>query len=226
MKKLIERILPKFVKKKMISYGSKELRKNRYEEDSQINRFELDESHFQNLKVLKTRSSLIQSLPQSGVIAEVGVNRGQFSSEILRLSSPEKMILIDRWNSAEYPMSLKFDVLKKFKEEIDNGTIEVVQADSIAAASKFEDAYFDWIYLDTDHSYKVTLRELIAYKDKIKPTGIIAGHDFIIGNWKEMIRYGVKEAIYEFCVTYGWEIIYLTMENKEHPSFAIRRIGT
>jgi hypothetical protein len=134
------------------------------------------------------------------------------------------MILIDRWVIAEYPISLKFDVIKKFKEKIDSGKIEVVQVDSIAAASEFKDAYFDWIYLDTDHSYEVTLQELIAYKDKVKSNGIIAGHDFILGNWNDMVRYGVKEAVYEFCVKYDWEIIYLTMENREHPSFAIRRI--
>jgi hypothetical protein len=224
MKKLIERIIPKFVKKKMISYGSRELRRTRYEEDDKVSRFELDEIHFKNLKPLKTRISLIMSLPKGGVIAEVGVNKGEFSSEIHRICKPTKMILVDKWNSTEYPKSLKDDVITRFRADIKSGKIEVIQDDSVTATRKFEDAYFDWIYLDTDHSYEATLQELIAYKDKIKPNGIIAGHDFIIGNWKEMLRYGVKEAVYEFCVTYDWEIIYLTMENREHPSFAIRRI--
>ncbi|MCU0386267.1 MAG: hypothetical protein MUE38_09580, partial [Flavihumibacter sp.] len=59
---------------------------------------------------------------------------------------------------------------------------------------------------------------------KLKPGGIIAGHDFIKGNWLSGYRYGVMEAVYEFCVTHNWELIFLTTETNDHPSFAIRRI--
>ena len=58
----------------------------------------------------------------------------------------------------------------------------------------------------------------------MKPNGIIAGHDYILENWNGMVRYGVKEAVYEFCVKYNWEIIYITMENKEHPRFDIKAL--
>jgi hypothetical protein len=70
-----------------------------------------------------------------------------------------------------------------------------------------------------------TIAELNLYSKKIKQGGIIAGHDYIIGNWTDMIRYGVIEAVYEFCVNNEWEIIYITMELNENPSFAIRKIN-
>ena len=54
--------------------------------------------------------------------------------------------------------------------------------------------------------------------------GIIAGHDYILGNWDGLVRYGVIESVYEFCVRYNWEIIFLTTELNNSPSFAIRRI--
>jgi hypothetical protein len=73
--------------------------------------------------------------------------------------------------------------------------------------------------------YKTTTDELQSYHLKIKPNGIIAGHDFILGNWDGIVRYGVIEAVYEFCVKYNWEIIYLTTELYTNPSFAIRKIG-
>ena len=37
----------------------------------------------------------------------------------------------------------------------------------------FKDDYFDWIYIDTDHSYPTTIGELEAYAPKIKENGII-----------------------------------------------------
>ena len=58
----------------------------------------------------------------------------------------------------------------------------------------------------------------------MKKGGIIAGHDYIIGNWNDGHRYGVIEAVREFCLKYHWEMIYLTHELDDHPSFAIREM--
>ncbi|MEX0773138.1 MAG: class I SAM-dependent methyltransferase, partial [Balneolales bacterium] len=83
--------------------------------------------------------------------------------------------------------------------------------------------YFDWIYIDTDHSYETTRDELRLYASKVKQGGIIAGHDYVKGNWITTYRYGVIEAVHEFCVNNDWELIYLTAEPIENQSFAIRR---
>ena len=95
---------------------------------------------------------------------------------------------------------------------------------STEAVSDFEDNYFDWIYLDTDHSYELTSVELLKYAAKAKQNGVISGHDYSMGNWVESYRYGVIEAVHEFCVKHDWELIYLTLEPTENQSFAIRRI--
>ena len=105
-----------------------------------------------------------------------------------------------------------------------DGSVEINLGLSTAVVTDFPNGYFDWIYIDTDHGYTVTHEELEAYREKIKPGGIIAGHDYIIGNWDGVVRYGVIEAVHEFCVKYDWEIIYLTAELNNNPSFAIRKI--
>ena len=38
------------------------------------------------------------------------------------------------------------------------------------------------------------------------------------------VRYGVQEAVYEFCVNEEYEIVYVTSELR-CPSFAIKRRG-
>ena len=74
------------------------------------------------------------------------------------------------------------------------------------------------------HSYDTTREELARYASKVKRDGIIAGHDYTTGNWNLLNRYGVIEAVHEFCVKYGWKLAYLTVESTENQSFSIKRI--
>jgi hypothetical protein len=112
----------------------------------------------------------------------------------------------------------------RFTDLIKQDRVEIVRNLSFEAIASFPDQCFDWVYLDTDHSLETTRKELELLRPKMKMEGIIAGHDYIVGNWKTGYRYGVMEAVREFCLKYHWEMIYLTHELNDHPSFAIRRI--
>jgi predicted O-methyltransferase YrrM len=112
----------------------------------------------------------------------------------------------------------------RFREEIAAGKVVIDLGLSTDALPKFPDATFDWVYIDTDHGYPITAAELEIARTKVKPGGIIAGHDYVTGNWDGGIRYGVVEAVHEFCVKHDWELILLTHETDRHLSFAIRRI--
>ena len=46
---------------------------------------------------LTDRNSLIGSLPQGGVIAEIGVANGEFSEIILDRCKPKLLVLVDCW---------------------------------------------------------------------------------------------------------------------------------
>ena len=45
-----------------------------------------------------------------------------------------------------------------------------------------------------------------------------------MGNWASGYKYGVIEAVAEFCVKRNWKIAYVTADYTENPSFAIRKI--
>jgi len=191
---------------------------------SEIPKFEINSRNIQNTKLLVDRSELLNMLPKNGTVAEIGVDEGDFSELILKITNPHKLHLIDFWGSKRYNQEKREKVEKKFKEEIVNSVVEINLGLSTQVAGIFPDCYFDWIYIDTDHSYKTTITELELYKNKVKENGIIAGHDFILGNWNDVVRYGVIEAVYEFCTKYNWEILYITAELNNNPSFAIRRM--
>jgi hypothetical protein len=200
------------------------LRRRKKQEDA-IRKIDLEQKNINNLKVLLDRDALLAAMPKNAICAEIGVNKGEFSKDILRITHPKKLHLIDAWGDASrYHDDLKFFVNKLFAEQIESGQVEINVGFSTEVLKKFPDRYFVWVYLDTDHSYKNTTEELAILKHKVKPDGIIAGHDYTIGNWIGDYRYGVIEAVHELCVKEGWELIYLTNETHQCRNFAIRKL--
>ena len=192
--------------------------------EEQIPKIDLEDKHISNITMLKNRSKLLEMLPKHGIVAELGVNRGEFSLEIMQVNQPKELHLVDAWGSERYHGGLRKVVENTFEKDIAAGRVQIHHGYSTEMASKFPDGYFDWIYIDTDHSYSVTRDELQAYKHKIKQGGIIAGHDYIQGDWGRILRYGMMEAVHEFCVQEDWELVFLTTEMSNSPSFAIRKI--
>jgi len=202
----------------------KSLFKSRSRIDKSIPRFQLKERNVKNCKLLLNRDELISLIPKNSIIAELGVDKGDFSKKLLDVVNPKLLCLIDMWGSNRYGNDKADLINDKFKSQIKNESIKVFRSDSITAAENFQTSYFDFIYIDTDHSYETTIKELRAWKTKIKDDGIIAGHDYMMGNWLKTLRYGVIEAVHQFCIEDNWQLIYLTADQTENLSFAIKRI--
>lgn len=183
----------------------------------------LKKVHTQNCTVLPSRFHLLEALPKGGVVAEVGVAFGDFTKQILMRNKPKKLHLVDMWEGERYQAGLP-RVLDRFAAEIASGMINVHRGYSTERLADFSDGYFDWIYIDTDHTYATTRDELLLAARKVKPTGHIAGHDFTSGNPVRAVPYGVIGACNEHCVNNGWEYAFLTLEPSGHFSFALRKL--
>ncbi len=184
----------------------------------------LAERHVENSQLILNREVMLQRIGRKEIVAELGVDKGDFSELIIRHLKPKVFHLVDVWESERYNEGIYDTVKKRFESELDNKQVIIHRKLSTEASSDFKDGYFDFIYIDTDHSYLTTKKELHAFAPKVKPGGVIAGHDYELGNWIQTVRYGVIEAVHEFCVHNNWEIIYLTAEPLEARSFAIRKI--
>lgn len=187
-----------------------------------IPKVELQPRHIARLRVVTDRDAFLEALPKGGVVAEAGVDHGDFSARILAISRPQRLHLIDMWGSKRYHGGLQQHVRDRFAKEIAAGRVRIDLGLSTDVLKAYPDGLFDWIYIDTDHGYRVTAEELDIARTKVKPGGIIAGHDYTTGNWDGGVRYGVVEAVHEFCVKHDWELVLLTHETDRHLSFAIR----
>ncbi len=199
-------------------------RKGRAEADKAFPKIDFKAKHIVNCQSIIDRENMLQHMPKNGVVAEIGVFKGDFSESIFKITKPSKYYLIDIWGSDRYNDKHLNTVKSKFKKELKTGQVEIIRALSFDGIQTLPDAHLDWVYLDTDHSLGTTRKELALLLPKMKPGGVIAGHDYIQGNWVGGIRYGVVEAVREICVNHDWELIYITHELSNNPSFAIKKI--
>ena len=88
-----------------------------------------------------SRAELIALLPCRGRVAEVGTDRRHFARFILDRCDPAELHLIDLDLSLLDPATAR------------DRRVTVHGGMSHLALEKFPDAYFDWIYIDGDHSY-------------------------------------------------------------------------
>lgn len=190
-----------------------------------IPNYSLKSRHIKGATLVANRDDMLKLFKKKAVVAEIGVDEGVFTQSIVNTCYPTKLHLIDIWGTARYSEMKASSVKEKFKNQLTSGSMEITRKLSTDAAKDFEESYFDWIYIDTDHTYETTLSELYAFSEKVKKDGIIAGHDYSMGNWKSSFKYGVIEAVAEFCVKENWKICFLSLDYTESPSFAITRIS-
>ncbi len=183
----------------------------------------LDAEHTAGCQVLPDRETLMTRLPHGGVAAELGVAFGDYTSVILQRNHPRKLYLVDLWDTDRYREGLA-RIRATYAEEIASGSIEIHQGYSTDVLATFPDRAFDWIYIDTDHSYETTLAELRLAAPKLKPNGILAGHDYCTGNVITPVPYDVVEACHMFCVEAGWRFKYIALEERGRNSFALTRL--
>jgi len=153
---------------------------------------------------LRPRSNLLKSLPNGSVCAEIGVWRGEFSISILQNKNPRTLYLIDPWKfmpeyknriyggmeaNSQRDMDAIYNNVLKLRDRFPN--VRVIRDTSLNASKRFSDNFFDWVYIDGNHSYQYVKIDLATYWKKIKVGGCLALDDYVHAP-------GVKKAVNEF----------------------------
>ncbi|WP_374441017.1 class I SAM-dependent methyltransferase [Stella sp.] len=159
------------------------------------------------------RRLLLDLLPRGGVGAEIGVYKGGFSQQLLQVANPRRLHLIDPWKVFDDPRyraswygtavargqaemdAIHEGVRQQFARRIADGSVVIERSTSAEASGRFPNDYFDWVYIDGDHTYEAVRDDLRLYLPKVRPGGFIAGDDYALGNWWGD---GVVRAVHEF----------------------------
>lgn len=168
---------------------------------------------------------LLPLLPKGGIGAEIGVLKGEFSTLLLRACAPARLHLIDPWleQTGDYKFdisntpqvqqdSLYHHVSMVFAGEIASQRVVLHREYSDQAADRFPANYFDWIYVDGNHTYEAVQSDLRKFAPKMKDTGFILGDDFINSSFYTKMKFGVVEAVQDFVRSEGYEFVLLTQD--------------
>ncbi len=185
------------------------------------------------LLAFTVREKLLHLLPKGGDVAEIGSFQGDFAQQILDIAKPSHLHLIDPWGHqtrADYQCdesnlpdggheeNLKI-VKDRFAGEIEEGRVILHRDYSYRVAKNFEDHSFDWIYIDGMHTHDAVLGDLTGFEAKVKPSGLILGHDYANYAGLEKQGYGVVEAVDEFIQRSRFDLVALTAEG--HATFLL-----
>jgi hypothetical protein len=155
--------------------------------------------------------------------AEIGVKLGAYSDELLSNWRGEELVSVDPWLSAdpnEYVdrSNVSQDEFDCYYEETRNrlarhgSRSSIWRMTSVEAAAKVPDHSFDFVYIDARHDYESVKEDLGAWSAKVRPGGILAGHDYVDGDLPQGEFY-VKSAVDEFFGARG-----ISVHSTEGPS--------
>lgn len=119
-----------------------------------------------------------------GHLVEVGSYAGESSIMFQASGIFESIVFVDLWRD---PL-VKSTFTRRMGPDV-----KAIQAESVTASKKFEDASVDCIYIDADHRYRSVKRDLAAWMPKVRPGGFISGHDYV------KTFPGVRRAVREVC---------------------------
>lgn len=150
---------------------------------------------------------MLELVPKGSVVAEIGVFRGEFSEEILKITEPSRLDLVDIFqgfvrsgdkdgnNIVRCDMrQMEGELIKRFA----NDPVRVIRQPSLHYLNSLERGELDAVYIDANHTYEDVSMELTAAMRAVKHGGLIMGHDYGCSTGRHDFS-GVVKAVDEFC---------------------------
>jgi hypothetical protein len=140
--------------------------------------------------IFNSRIELIEKYKPKGIGIEIGVLRGDFSKIILQNSSELQLYLLDCWSAqtkevyydpsnvdeCQHYCNLSY-TLANLKDYFNR--IKILKEFSDIAVNFFPNDFFDFIYIDANHSYEAVLKDLNIWYPKLKSGGLFSGDDYV-----------------------------------------------
>lgn len=121
--------------------------------------------------------------------AEIGVWRGEYSEILCKANPNLQLFSVDSWQYSAYEPLEREIALQTNQEYFDGKYNEavkrlskynctIIKKDSMPALADFADNSLDFCYIDANHDFVSFTNDLHYWLKKVKPGGIISGHDY------------------------------------------------
>lgn len=180
--------------------------------DYQLN---IKPEQIEGARLMRSRIELAQlcgqSLSSNPVICELGVLRGDFSRELIKILNPSVFYLVDV-NTAK----IETDVKTHPAAVVLTGTSWDIMAD-------FQDESLDYVYIDADHSYHAIKNDIIITHQKLRIGGILQFNDYTTYSPSENLHYGVLNAVNAYIENQSIKIIGLSIDRSGYHDIAVQK---
>lgn len=136
-------------------------------------------------------AELVRRVARAGSrMAEVGSWLGNGSTQVfLKELGPfaaAELVCADTWQGTlnvrrHLDIAAEYDVYATFLENVARAAspakMRPLRMDSVAAAATIADGSLDLVFVDADHSYEAVKADIAAWRSKVRPGGILCGHD-------------------------------------------------
>jgi SAM-dependent methyltransferase len=161
--------------------------------------------------LLESRLTMLDRLESGLVICEVGCETGGFALEIVTRCNPKML------HSVDIDISRLNDQIKKMPN------FKIHRGLSGEVLDSFPDRMFDVIYIDADHSYPAVCNDIDHAVPKLRPEGLLAFNDFARIGRQGFGVFGVHQAVCEFAVRSGWQVVYFCLNSQALYDIALRK---
>lgn len=163
------------------------------------------------LRAVPDRHELPELLNRRGLLGtgvEIGVQEGVYSEQLLSRWRGEQLISVDPWLAAPSEEWVNTDNVEQPAHEQRYATTVarlapfgdrsvIWRKTSDAASNQVPDRSLDYVYIDARHDYASVLEDVSLWYPKVRPGGLLAGHDYVDGLFPEG-DFGVKRAVDEY----------------------------
>ncbi len=172
---------------------------------------QIPQALLESCKVLSDRFVLLEYLPKNGRVAEIGTLKGDYARKIIDVCDPEELHLIDI-DFSQLALDVSTNKIVKLHEGFSHKILDT-----------FPENYFDWIYIDGDHTYEGVKRDISVAMKKVKPGGFLVFNDFARIASVGLGTFGVHRAVCEFSIEYNWQFTYFCLDGDALHDVALRK---
>jgi SAM-dependent methyltransferase len=148
--------------------------------------------------------------------AEIGVLKGEYTK--ILCDAGFKMHGIDAWSFyhtyRDFRKQHQLDEFERIaRKTLWDSDCKIYKGWSDDIVDHFEDKSLDFVFIDGNHDFRHTTNDIDRWSRKVKPGGIVYGHDF--QNYNNSNFMHVKNVVPAYCDAYKLKP-YFKLKNKGH----------
>jgi hypothetical protein len=118
---------------------------------------------------------------------EIGVYKGEYSEILCKANPNLALYSVDPWSLGSFSTMIKgkiqtqddYDLIcANTRRRLYSYNCAVIRDYSVNVAKDFADNSIDFVYIDGNHDFQNCTNDIVEWSKKVKPGGIISGHDY------------------------------------------------